>query len=71
MKVLMVGCGAVGQVFGLHLQKAGVELGLYDRPATVDKLKQASGTWEACPFFKSPNPVDGVQSPTGWRTIWC
>jgi 2-dehydropantoate 2-reductase len=41
MKVLMVGCGAVGQVFGLHLQKAGVELGLYDRPATVDKLKEA------------------------------
>lgn len=41
MKVLMVGCGAVGQVFGLHLQKAGVELGLYDRPATVDKLREA------------------------------
>jgi hypothetical protein len=41
MKVLIVGCGAVGQVFGLALQKAGVELGLYDRPATVYKLKQA------------------------------
>ena len=41
MKVLIVGCGAVGQVFGLSLQKAGVELGLYDRPAIVDKLKQA------------------------------
>ncbi|MGB7538023.1 MAG: 2-dehydropantoate 2-reductase N-terminal domain-containing protein, partial [Anaerolineales bacterium] len=41
MKVLIVGCGAVGQVWGLFLQKAGVELGLYDRPATVEKLKQA------------------------------
>ncbi len=41
MKVLMVGCGAVGQVFGLFLQKAGVELGLYDRPATAERLKQA------------------------------
>ncbi len=41
MKVLMVGCGAVGQVFSLFLKTAGVELGLYDRPATVDKLKQA------------------------------
>lgn len=40
MKVLMVGCGAVGQVFGLYLQRAGVELGLYDRPATVERLKQ-------------------------------
>ena len=36
-----MGCGAVGQVFALSLQKAGVELGLYDRPATVGKLKQA------------------------------
>ena len=41
MKVLIVGCGAVGQVFGLYLQKAGVELGLYDRPATADRLQQA------------------------------
>jgi hypothetical protein len=41
MKVLIVGCGAVGQVFGLFLQKAGVALGLYDRPAVVDKLKGA------------------------------
>jgi 2-dehydropantoate 2-reductase len=41
MKVLMVGCGAVGQVFSLFLQKAGVELGLYDLPAAVDRLKQA------------------------------
>lgn len=41
MKVLIVGCGAVGQVYGLLLQKAGVELGCLDRPAAVDKLKQA------------------------------
>ncbi len=41
MKVLIVGCGAVGQVYGFFLQKAGVELGLYDRPAIVDKLKLA------------------------------
>ena len=41
MKVLMVGCGAVGQVFSLYLQKAGVELALYDRPATAERLKQA------------------------------
>ncbi len=41
MKVLIVGCGAVGQVFGLYLHKAGVELGFYARPATADRLKQA------------------------------
>ena len=41
MKVIIVGCGAIGQVFALFLQKAGVELGLYDRPETVEKLKKA------------------------------
>lgn len=28
MRVLLVGAGAVGQVYGLHLQRAGVEVGL-------------------------------------------
>jgi hypothetical protein len=41
MKVLIVGCGAVGQVFGFYLQKAGVELGFYARPGSADRLKQA------------------------------
>jgi hypothetical protein len=41
MKVLIVGCGAVGQVYGLALQEAGVTLGLLDQPAVVNKLKQA------------------------------
>ncbi len=41
MKVLIVGCGAVGQVYGLFLQKAGVTLGYLDRPATVEKLREA------------------------------
>jgi ketopantoate reductase len=41
MKVLIVGCGAVGQVYGLALQKAGVTLGLLDQPANAKKLNQA------------------------------
>jgi 2-dehydropantoate 2-reductase len=41
MKVLMVGCGAVGQVFGFHLQQAGVELAFYARSGTADKLQTA------------------------------
>ncbi len=43
MKVLIVGCGAVGQVYGLSLQKAGVTLGYLDRPDTAEKLKEALG----------------------------
>ena len=40
MKILIVGCGAVGQVYGLALQNAGVSLAYLDRPETVDKLKE-------------------------------
>jgi hypothetical protein len=41
MKVLIVGSGAVAQVFGLRLQAAGVELGFYARPESADRLKRA------------------------------
>jgi hypothetical protein len=41
MKVLIVGCGAVGQVFGLGLQMAGIELAYYARPRSAARLKQA------------------------------
>ncbi len=51
MKVLIVGCGAVGQVYGLALQKAGVELGLLDLPATAEKLNQA-GKLGGLPLFQ-------------------
>ncbi len=40
MKVLIVGCGAVGQVYGLFLQKAGVTLGYLDRLEKADVLKE-------------------------------
>jgi len=52
MKVLVVGCGAVGQVFGLHLQKAGVELGFYARPGSADRLTQAL-EHEGMPLFQT------------------
>lgn len=41
MKILIVGCGAVGQVYGLALQNSGVELGLLDRAANAEKLLHA------------------------------
>lgn len=37
----MVGNGAMGQVFGLHLQEAGVELAFYARPESAATLKRA------------------------------
>ena len=41
MKILMVGAEAVGQVFGLHLQQAGVELAYYARPEAAERLNEA------------------------------
>ncbi len=41
MKVLIVGCGAIGPVYGLALQKAGVTLGLLDQPAVARRLYEA------------------------------
>lgn len=41
MKILMVGAGAVGQVLGLHLERAGVELAFYARPGSADRLRTA------------------------------
>ncbi len=43
MRVLMVGCGAVGQVLGLFLARSGVELCFYARPGSADRLRQAQG----------------------------
>jgi 2-dehydropantoate 2-reductase len=41
MKVLMVGSGAVGQVLGLGLRKANVDLAFYARPGSGARLTQA------------------------------
>ncbi len=62
MKVLVVGCGAVGQVYGLALQKAGAELGLYDRPAALEKIRLAQSRG-GLPLFQldrthQKNPVE-------------
>jgi hypothetical protein len=51
MKILIVGCGAVGQVWGFILQGAGVELGLFDKPAVAEKMKEAL-THGGLPLFQ-------------------
>ena len=42
-RVLIVGAGAVGQVYGRHLQRAGVKVDFYVRPARVDEFSE--GFW--------------------------
>jgi 2-dehydropantoate 2-reductase len=51
MKILIVGPGAVGQVLGLHLQKAGMELGYYARSRSAEKLRLAYDQGEL-PLFQ-------------------
>lgn len=41
MRVLILGSGAVGQVLGIFLQRAGVKLGYYARPESAERLSQA------------------------------
>ncbi len=40
MKALIVGAGAVGQVYGQALQRAGVDVSFYVKPKHVDEAKQ-------------------------------
>ena len=41
MRILIVGGGAVGQVLGLALRRAGVDLAFFARPAAAARLRQA------------------------------
>lgn len=43
MRILMVGCGAVGQVLALHVVGAGHELAFYARPRSAAGLRRALG----------------------------
>jgi ketopantoate reductase len=39
MKVLMVGAGAVGQVFGWHLQAGGAEVGFHVKREHAERIR--------------------------------
>lgn len=39
-KVLLVGAGAVGQVYGYHFQKAGIQVGFVVRPKYADDVRK-------------------------------
>lgn len=40
MRVLMVGAGAVGQVYGLHLQRGGAEVAFFVKPAYAEACER-------------------------------
>lgn len=51
MRILIVGAGAVGQVFGYFLRSAGVEIAYYARSATAAKLNESLEE-EGLPLFR-------------------
>jgi ketopantoate reductase len=56
-RVLIVGPGAVGQVYARHLQMAGVQVDLYARPATAKRLQP--GFW-MYPLHEKHRATTGV-----------
>jgi len=79
MRVLLVGAGAVGQVYGRHLQQAGVQISYYvkDKYAmglrtglTVYDLNR-NEPWEPLPFYgyETLTELSEVRAH-GWDQIW-
>jgi ketopantoate reductase len=71
MKVLVVGAGAVGQVFGRHFQLGGGEVAFFVRPAYASQVEQGltlyalnqPSPWTPLPFSASAVITDPAQVP--------
>lgn len=77
MKVLIVGAGAVGQVYGQALQRAGVDVSFYVKPKHVDEAKKGFRMYplngKAEPFrfegFGVVTTAEEVASQS-WDQLW-
>jgi 2-dehydropantoate 2-reductase len=76
MRVLMVGAGSVGQVYGWHLQQAGVEVHVYVRPKYVEEARAGYVLYP--PGVRTPvrfHPDGVVTTPADvaaqkWDQVW-
>ncbi len=77
MRVLIVGAGSVGQVYGWHLQRAGVDVHVYVKPKYADEARAGFVLYP--PGARTPvrfHPNGVVTSPadvraTGpWDQVW-
>jgi len=76
MRVLMVGAGSVGQVYGWHLQQAGVEVHVFVRPKYVEEAHAGYVLYP--PGVRTPirfHPSGVVTSPAEvaaqtWDQVW-
>jgi hypothetical protein len=64
MRILVVGAGAVGQVYGWHLHQGGAEIGFLVKPGRrpgrfrLERLaKRTIATWESFPMYDDPATV--------------
>jgi 2-dehydropantoate 2-reductase len=79
MRVLMVGAGAVGQVFGAHLQRGGAQVGVYVRPARRAWAQRSHAMWRVrgrgrreSGAFRADAVLCDVSevNPTQWDQLW-
>ncbi|MEL6348310.1 MAG: 2-dehydropantoate 2-reductase N-terminal domain-containing protein, partial [Myxococcota bacterium] len=77
MNVLLVGAGAVGQVYGRHLQRGGAEIGFFVRPEYKDDVRSGmtlyplseDGTATTLRTSVVKTDIDDL-ADEGWEQIW-
>ena len=71
MRALVVGAGAVGQVFGYHLAKGGADVTFLVKPKYVDEHKQGFTLYKLPKTDPIPFSADIVSEPTGtWDQVY-
>ncbi|MDP2306260.1 MAG: 2-dehydropantoate 2-reductase N-terminal domain-containing protein [Pseudomonadota bacterium] len=80
MRVLIVGAGSVGQVYGWHLQQAGVSVHVYVRPKYAEEARAGfvlypPGThrptrWKPDGVLTSPAEVAAAHEEQPWDQVW-
>lgn len=75
MRILIVGAGAVGQVYGWYLRAGGAQVGFYVRPKYVAELRggfdvypniREHARWEAPELYSTPEEAGAVK----WDQVW-
>lgn len=78
MRILIVGAGAVGQVYGWHLRAGGAHVAFYVRPKYVEALKggfdvyphiKTHHRWEAPELFSTPEAAGAARWDQVWLTV--
>ena len=80
MKILLVGAGAVGQVYGRHLAKSGADISFFIREKYVEDCRQGFSFYPLNSFRRAREPIVWSDyslittinevAQTQWDQIW-